>query len=95
VDAVLCGSDQIARGAGDALREAGRHVPRDVALTGFDNWDVIALASRPPLTSIDLDLEGLGRAAAELLLRAIDGNPSPGVHTHPAKLVIRDSTVLA
>ncbi|GAA0571255.1 LacI family DNA-binding transcriptional regulator [Paractinoplanes ferrugineus] len=92
-DAVVCGSDQIARGVADALREAGRHVPRDVALVGFDNWDVIALASRPPLTSIDMDLEGLGRAAAELLLKAIDGDPSPGTHRHPAKLVIRDSTV--
>jgi LacI family transcriptional regulator len=94
-DAVVCGSDQIARGAADTLREAGRRVPRDVALAGFDNWDVIALASRPPLTSIDMDLEGLGRAAAELLLKAIDGNPAPGVHPYPAKLVIRDSTVPA
>jgi LacI family transcriptional regulator len=64
-----------------------------VAITGFDNWGVIALASRPPLTSIDLDLEGLGRRAAELLLRAIDGDPSPGVHLNPPKLVIRASTV--
>ena len=94
-DAVVCGSDQIARGAADTLREAGRRVPQDVALAGFDNWDVIALASRPPLTSIDMDLEGLGRAAAELLLQAIDGHPSPGRHPHPAKLVIRDSTVPA
>jgi LacI family transcriptional regulator len=92
-DAVVCGSDQIARGVADALREAGRHVPRDVALVGFDNWDVIALASRPPLTSIDMDLEGLGRTAAEFLLKAIDGSPAPGIHRHPAKLVIRDSTV--
>jgi LacI family transcriptional regulator len=94
-DALVCGSDQIARGVADALREAGRRVPADVALVGFDNWDVIALASRPPLTSIDMDLEGLGRAAAELLLQAIDGRPRPGVHRHPAKLVIRDSTVSA
>ncbi|MFF5297591.1 LacI family DNA-binding transcriptional regulator [Paractinoplanes globisporus] len=94
-DAVICGSDQIARGVADALRETGRHVPQDVALTGFDNWDVIALASRPPLTSIDMDLEGLGRAAASLLLKAIEGNPAPGTHPHPAKLVIRDSTVPA
>jgi LacI family transcriptional regulator len=94
-DAVVCGSDQIARGVADALREAGRAVPQDVALTGFDNWDVIALASRPPMTSIDMDLEGLGRAAAELLLKAIDGHPEPGIHPHPAKLVIRDSTVSA
>ena len=94
-DAVACGSDQIARGAADALRETGRRVPQEVALTGFDNWDVIALASRPPLTSIDMDLEGLGRAAAELLLKAVEGHPSPGIHPHPAKLVIRDSTVAA
>jgi LacI family transcriptional regulator len=91
-DGVLGGNDQIARGAGDALREAGRTVPAQVALTGFDNWDVMTLASRPPLTSIDMDLEGLGRAAAGLLLRAIDGDAAPGVHTHPARLVIRDST---
>ena len=95
VDAVICGSDQIARGAADALREAGRRVPHDVALTGFDNWDVMTLASRPPLTSVDMDLEGLGRAAAGLLLDAIDGRPSPGVHLHPPKLTIRDSTVPA
>jgi LacI family transcriptional regulator len=95
VDAVICGSDQIARGAADALREAGRRVPGDVALTGFDNWDVMTLASRPPLTSVDMDLEGLGRAAAGLLLDAIDGRPSPGLHLHPPNLVIRDSTVLA
>jgi LacI family transcriptional regulator, galactose operon repressor len=94
-DAVVCGSDQIARGVADALRETGFRVPQDVALVGFDNWDVIALASRPPLTSIDMDLEGLGRAAAELLLKAIDGGPAPGIHRHPAKLVIRDSTVPA
>jgi LacI family transcriptional regulator len=70
-------------------------VPQQVALTGFDNWDVMTLASRPPLTSVDMDLEGLGRAAASLLLEAIDGHPSPGVHTHPPKLVIRDSTAAA
>jgi LacI family transcriptional regulator len=92
-DAVIGGNDQIARGAGDALREAGRPVPAEVALTGFDNWDVMALASRPTLTSVEMDLEGLGRAAAGLLLEAIDGVARPGVHTHPAKLVIRDSTV--
>jgi LacI family transcriptional regulator len=95
VDAVICGSDQIARGAGDALRESGHPVPAEVALTGFDNWDVMTLASRPPLTSVDMDLEGLGRTAAQLLLDAIDGRPSPGLHLHPPKLAIRDSTVPA
>ncbi|BCY14141.1 LacI family DNA-binding transcriptional regulator [Actinoplanes sp. L3-i22] len=93
LDGVVCGNDQIARGLAEALREAGRDVPGDVAVTGFDNWDVIAEASRPPLTSVDMDLDGLGRTAAGLLLAAIDGSPAPGRHPHPARLVIRDSTV--
>ncbi len=48
VDAVVCGSDQIARGVADGLREAGADVPGRVALVGFDNWDVMVEASRPP-----------------------------------------------
>jgi LacI family transcriptional regulator len=91
-DAVFCGSDQIARGVADALRAAGRRVPDDVALVGFDNWDVMTLACQPPLTSVDMELEKLGRTAANLLLTAINGEPAPGKHTNPCRLVIRDST---
>ncbi|GAB3892253.1 hypothetical protein GCM10029964_066760 [Kibdelosporangium lantanae] len=94
VDAVFCGSDQIARGVADALRAAGRHVPDDVALVGFDNWDVMALACQPPLTSVDMELERLGRHAADLLLAAINGEPAPGRHTNPCRLVIRESTAV-
>jgi LacI family transcriptional regulator len=94
-DAVFCGSDQIARGVADALRAAGRTVPADVALVGFDNWDVMSLACQPPLTSVDMDLDGLGRTAAEFLLAAINGQPAPGRHARPCHLVIRDSTAVA
>jgi LacI family transcriptional regulator len=93
-DAVFCGSDQIARGVADALRAAGQQVPDDVALVGFDNWDVMALACQPPLTSVDMELEKLGRTAADLLLAAINGEPAPGKHTNPCRLVIRDSTAV-
>jgi LacI family transcriptional regulator len=92
LDAVFCASDQIARGLCDGLREAGRRVPRDAAVAGFDNWDVMTAAARPPLTSVDMDLEGLGREAAGLLLAAIAGAPRHGVHLHPCRLAIRDST---
>lgn len=92
VDAVFCASDQIARGLVDGLREAGRRVPQDVAVVGFDNWDVMTTASRPQLTSVDMDLEGLGRQAAGLLLSAIDGEPKHGVHYHPCRLTIRASS---
>ncbi|WP_432548760.1 LacI family DNA-binding transcriptional regulator [Kineococcus sp. SYSU DK004] len=93
VDAVTCGSDQIARGVCDGLRDAGRRVPDDVAVTGFDDWDVIALASRPPLTTVALGLEALGRRAGELLLDAVAGRPTRGTTTTPTRLVVRESTV--
>lgn len=91
-DAIFCGSDQIARGVADSLRELGRRVPDDVALVGFDNWEVMAAACRPPLTTVDMNLTELGRIAATRLLEAIDGRPSPGVQELPCQLVIREST---
>ncbi|WP_331714373.1 LacI family DNA-binding transcriptional regulator [Auraticoccus cholistanensis] len=93
LDAVVCGSDQIARGVCDRLRELGRHVPDDVAVTGFDNWAVMAEASRPPLTTVDLRLTDLGRRAAQLLIEAIDGRRQPGVQRLPTRLVLRESTL--
>ncbi len=92
VDAVICGSDQIARGALDTLREHRLRVPEDVAVTGHDNWEVIVAHSRPRLTSVDMNLEELGRRAAARLFDAIEGRPSPGVESIPPRLVGRDST---
>src|SRR6266545_3095032 len=92
LDAIFCGNDQIARGAADRLRELGRRVPADVALVGFDNWEVIATACRPPLTTVDMNLRQLGRAAGERLLAAVDGQPASGLQLLPCRLVIRDST---
>jgi LacI family transcriptional regulator len=93
MDAVLCGSDHIARGVIDALRESGVNVPEDIAVMGHDNWDIIATQSRPPLSTIDMDLENIGRFAAELLFRAIDGDVRPGQHAVATRLVTRGSTV--
>lgn len=90
-DAIMCGSDQIARGVTDRLREREIAVPGQVAVTGFDNWDVMALASRPPLTTIDLRLEDLGRRAAEQLLDAIAGEPHHGTELTSMELVPRSS----
>jgi LacI family transcriptional regulator len=93
VDAITCGSDQIARGVCDRLRELGRSVPDDIAVTGYDNWSVMALASRPPLTTVDLALEELGRRTAQLLLDAIAGAGNPGLLEMPTRLVTRESTL--
>ncbi|MEV6305724.1 LacI family DNA-binding transcriptional regulator [Actinoplanes sp. NPDC051861] len=94
LDAVFAGSDQIARGVIDALHEAGLEVPRDVAVIGFDNWEIFATSSRPPLSSIDMNLENLGRVAAERLAAAFDGTLGSGVEQLPCRLVPRESTAL-
>jgi LacI family transcriptional regulator len=92
LDAVLCGSDQIARGVLDALREAGRDVPGDIAVMGHDNWEQIAANSRPPLSTIDMNLEELGKIAANLLVDAIELGSQPGVRSVACRLVTRGST---
>ena len=93
-DAVLCGSDQIASGVLVALDEMGRRVPHDIAVTGYDNWSVFALETEPQLTTIDMNLEALGAAAAKDLFTIIDGGPREGgVRRHACELVIRGSSV--
>jgi len=92
LDAILCGSDQIARGALDVLRELGKQVPTDVAVMGHDNWEILATNARPALTSIDMNLEELGRRAAAKLFEAMEGNPSHGVEMVPCRLALRAST---
>jgi LacI family transcriptional regulator len=94
VDAILCGSDQIARGALDTARDLGRAVPDDVAVMGFDNWEVLTVNARPQLTSIDANLQHLGRTAAQRVFAAIDGvEIGSGTYRLPVRLVIRGSTL--
>ena len=90
-DALFCGNDQIARGAADALRERAIYVPESVAIVGFDNWDVMVTACRPPLTSVDMNLRALGREAGERLIAMIAGQRFSGVRRLPCTLHIRDS----
>jgi len=91
-DAVFCGNDQIARGVIDALRERGIGVGDAVAVVGFDNWEIVASASRPPLTTVDMNLVALGREAGMTLLSLVDGKPvEPGIRKLPCRLVVRQS----
>lgn len=91
-DAVFCGNDQIARGLIDALTLLGLRVPEDVAVVGFDNWELFAQATRPPLTTVDMELDALGREAGLTLLDMIDGKQvAAGLRRLPCRLVTRRS----
>ena len=92
VDAIIAGSDHIARGVLDTLRDEGLRVPEDIAVMGFDNWDLLVREARPPLTSVDMELEVLGRTAAQHLVDVIDGTVSAGVFPQPVRVERRRST---
>lgn len=91
-DAVFCGNDQIARGVAEGLRDRGVSVPRQVAIVGFDNWEVMTNACRPPLSSVDMNLEALGREAGQRLIAMMAGERATGVRRLPCSLVVRQSS---
>ncbi|RFU86651.1 LacI family transcriptional regulator [Streptomyces triticagri] len=70
VDAVFAGSDVMASGARQVLRSAGRRIPQDVALVGFDD-SAIARHMDPPMTSVRQPIEEMGREMTRLLIEEI------------------------
>lgn len=89
-DAVFAASDLIAIGAIHALTDAGKQVPQDIAVMGFDDIPAASLTS-PPLTTLMQDLNLAGELLVESLLAQIEDRPAPD-RTIPAKLVVRRST---
>jgi LacI family transcriptional regulator len=92
IDALLCGSDQLARGAIEALQARGIRVPTDVSVVGFDNWEPMALATHPPLTTVDMNLSQVGRYVGESLLALFAGEQRSGIVRLPCSLVVRGSS---
>lgn len=89
-DAVLAVSDVMAMGAMAALREHGYRIPTDVAVAGFDDIATLRDIS-PPLTTVRLPLEELGRRALEITLLASDGGPRM-VEPVRGEVVVRESS---
>ncbi|MFF9193697.1 LacI family DNA-binding transcriptional regulator [Streptomyces sp. NPDC014779] len=71
VDAVFAASDSMAAGALDALRAAGRRVPEDVAVVGFDDFE-LAARTEPPLTTVRQPMGEIGRTMVRLLLEEME-----------------------
>jgi LacI family transcriptional regulator len=99
--AIFVLNDLMALGALEAARSAGRRVPTDLSIVGFDNIPFAALAN-PPLTTVGQPIRQLGEQAADLLLRVIEDGAPPAMDTTPQpnvllpnELVIRQSTAAA
>ncbi|MBT2387872.1 LacI family DNA-binding transcriptional regulator [Streptomyces maoxianensis] len=92
LDAVFAASDVMAAGARQVLREAGRRIPDDVALVGFDD-SAVARHMDPALTSVRQPIEEMGRTMAEVLLQEIEGRTGerPQI-VLPTELVVRESS---
>jgi DNA-binding LacI/PurR family transcriptional regulator len=90
VDAVFAASDMMAAGALRALRTAGRRVPEDVAVVGFED-SAVARYAQPPLTTVRQPIEEMGRQATRLLLARVAGEAG-GMHLIlDTELVVRAS----
>jgi LacI family transcriptional regulator len=90
-DAVFVASDSMAFGALRALREAGKRVPDDVAMVGFDDMPQAATAN-PPLTTIRQPIRRAGALAVEMLFDILQNGPEPPRRIIlPTELVIRAS----
>ncbi|MGP3960479.1 LacI family DNA-binding transcriptional regulator [Nonomuraea sp. 3N208] len=72
VDAVFAASDPMALGAMRVLKAAGRAIPEDVAVIGFDDSKA-AVSADPPLTTVHQPTEAMGRQMAQLLVARING----------------------
>lgn len=91
VTAVFAANDQMALGVLRALADAGRDVPEDASVVGFD--DVADAADyRPPLTTVRQDFDALGEHAVAALVAGIEDDAPRAPRVVPAALVMRAST---
>ncbi len=91
--AVFIGSDTVALGALNAIRDRQLRVPDDISIIGFDDI-LVGKYLEPPLTTVHLPAVDLGRHAGEMILRVIQGETLETMSVRlPTHLVIRRSTI--
>lgn len=88
--AFFAANDRIAIGAIRALHEQGWKVPQDVAIVGFDDIEISAFVT-PPLTTMKVYTEQMGKTAVNLLMDRLNGREIPMQVVLPTKLIIRES----
>lgn len=88
--AVFCFNNLVTVGALKAIRAAGLKIPTDVSILAFDDMTLFPLVE-PPITAIAQPAYEMGRAAAECLLRQLNGETDLPDVVLPATLIMRDS----
>ncbi len=91
--AIFAANDLLAIGCYEALHEAGRAVPGDVSVVGYNDMPLVDMID-PPLTTVRVPQYEMGKEAARLLLEELgDGDTMRGRSVQlPSHLVLRDST---
>lgn len=90
--ALFCFNDAIARGACDALAEAGISVPNEMSVIGFDD-SINAVSRAPMITTMRQDIRSVGECATGLLLDILSGISELGSkRLVPADLIVRETT---
>lgn len=89
-DAVFAGDDDSAVGVYQALRQAGRRIPEEISVVGFDD-QVFAYTLTPALTTVRAPTEQVGKEAVRLLARLLKGERAEPRLSLPTELVIRES----
>jgi len=94
ITAIFVANDQMALGLLRRLHEAGREVPRDLSVVGFDDIPEAAYFT-PPLTTVRQDFAELGRRCLHMLLGRLEGEIGPMRVVVAPELVVRSSTSVA
>ena len=89
LDAVFVGNDTMAAGAIDALKAAGKRVPEDVAVGGFDD-SIVATSTDPTITTMHQPFDRISAEMVRVLLDIIAGE-QPSTVSLPTTLVVRES----
>ena len=89
---MFCGNDEMAMQVYNAATRLGLSVPGDVSVVGFDDHRVFSEGLMPPLTTVALPYDRIGRIAADLLIEQISGRRSAEIIRIQGPLIVREST---
>ena len=89
--AIVAANDLLGLGAYRAIRDSGRRIGTDIAVTGFNDVAMLDLM-QPPMTAVRVGFRHMGSLAADVMLKVLSGGDAPTTTLLPSTLSIRAST---